>query len=135
MVEFHVFYKKGALPPVPELNRAMSSRGFAIELQGDAPPHERGEDLGLTVDGKPVAVSVSLTDAQAPEWAALRAAAADAVDGAARLSVLKNCDVRLTLKADGDDARWARDVARNVGLLACGAYENLSASRFINFGR
>ncbi len=135
MAEFHVFYKKSALPPLAEINRAMCSRGFVIELQGDAAPHER-TDLALQVDGKPVPASVSAVDASSPTWAELRAAALDSEQGAARLSVLKNCDVRVTLRTDdADGAKWVRDVARNMGLLSCGAYENPSASKFINYGR
>jgi hypothetical protein len=134
MAEFYVFYKKGSVPPVEELNRAMSSRGIVFEIQGETPIHERSA-LKLQVDGADVPVSVSVVDAAAPDWNEMRSQAQELEDGAARLSVLKNCDVRISLTAEGEAGSWARDVARNVSLLACGAFENPSNGKFINFGR
>ncbi len=132
--EFHVYIKADKQPSISELTRALSSRGFTFAFSGDTPLHERGADLGLSVDGSEHAVSVSTVEAGTPAWSELAASAQDRPDGEVFLKVLKNTNRRITLAADGDASRWARDVTRGAALLAVGAFENVETSSLIFYG-
>jgi len=117
------------------LARALSSRGFAFVFSSsDTPLHERGTDLGLSVDGSDHTVSISTVEAGTPAWAELAASAQDRSDGEVFLKVLKNTNRRITLAAEGDASRWARDVSRGAALLAVGAFENVEKSSLIFYG-
>lgn len=132
--EFHAYLQSKKQPDVEALTRALSSRGFAFELEGDQPLHERNSDLGLTVDGQSFAIAVKSIGPDSPEWAELAAAAQERSDGETLLKVLKNSNRRLTFVADGDAAKWARDVSRGTALLAVGAFENPTSGTLLYYG-
>ncbi len=132
--EFHVYLKSDKQPSTAELARALSSRGFRFAFAGEAPVHELAGDLGLSVDGNAHSVSVSAIEAGTPGWNELAASAADRADGEMLARVLKNTNRRITFTADGDAARWARDVCRGAALLAVGAFENVEKKTLIFYG-
>jgi hypothetical protein len=132
--EFHVYLKADKQPSISELTRALSSRGFAFAFANDTPLHERGTDLGLSVDGSDHTIAVTILEAGTPGWSELAASAQDRSDGEVFLKVLKNTNRRLTLAADGDASRWARDVSRGAALLSVGAFENVEKSSLIFYG-
>jgi len=134
--EFHFFCKAGAPVAPAKVARAMSSRGFAVEIAGEAPLHQRQGPVQITVDGAPVTVSFSAIGADHPEWAALRASAGGRPDGEQVLLALKLTDTRVTVRADDPrGVEWARELARSAALLHIGAFENPGAGRFVNFSR
>ncbi|MBO86451.1 MAG: hypothetical protein CL927_13935 [Deltaproteobacteria bacterium] len=132
--EFHIYIKSDKQPSMSSIARALSSRGFSFAFTDDTPLHERGTDIGLSVDGNSQAVSVSSVDAGSPTWAELAASAQDRPDGETLLKVMKNTNRRITLTADGEASRWARDVSRGTALLAVGAFENVEKSSLIFYG-
>ena len=85
--------------------------------------------LPVKVDGASVDVSVAVGAVEA-------ASMPDAdVDPSVVRQIVKNTDTRLTFTGEGDGEAWARDIARAVGLLACGAFANPTKGKLINFGR
>lgn len=134
MATFHAYFPGAKLPTVDTLTRALSSRGFVFDLDGDTPLNERSGDLGLSVDGNKVGATVVTIQKGSPEWNALTQAADDRADGETLLKVLKNCALRVSVTAEGDDARWVRDFVRGAALLAVGAYENESAGTLLFYG-
>ena len=124
MPEYSAFVRSDRLPPTPEILRALSSRGWALELEGDAALTERAGELGLKVDGEtvPLQLAVDTEDlglGQGPEWKA----------------VAKGADVRLRFSSEHDEGRWARDVARGVALLSMGAFLAPGKDVPLHFGR
>jgi hypothetical protein len=127
--QFIAFVAKGKLPPTSELTRAMSSRGWAVVLDTEQPLAELGGTLSFQIDGEKVPVEMAIAPAGKDGIAE-----ADA-DAQVVASVLKNTDTRLVFSGEGESGRWAREAARTVGLLSCGAFVNPEARKLINFGR
>jgi hypothetical protein len=124
MPEYSAFVRTDRLPPTPEILRALSSRGWAIELEGEAALPERAGDLGLKIDGQPVPVQLRVDT----EDLGLG-------EGEAWKAVAKGSDVRLRFSSDHEGGRWARDVARGVALLAMGAFLTDGADTPLQYGR
>jgi hypothetical protein len=132
---FHAFVKKAKLPPTREVARALSSRGWRVEISTEAPLDAAGS-LTLKVDGSPVQVAVAVASATEPAWAALAAAAQTDAQGELWLGILKANDLRLTFTGDDPKAvEWARECARGVGLLAAGGFHNPQQGTLLQFGR
>jgi hypothetical protein len=132
---FHAFVKKAKLPPTREVARALSSRGWRVEISTEAPLDAAGS-LTLKVDGSPVQVAVAVASASEPAWAALAAAAQTDAQGELWLGILKANDLRLTFTGDDPKAvEWARECARGVGLLAAGGFHNPQQGTLLQFGR
>lgn len=127
--QYIAFVSKAKLPPTSELTRAMSSRGWVVALDTEQPIHELGDTIPFQIDGEKIAVGMAVAPAGQDGIAE-----ADA-DAEVVASILKNTDTRLVFSGEGESARWAREVARTVGLLACGAFVNPEARKLINFGR
>lgn len=133
---FVAYVPRKRMPSVAELNRAMSSRGFRVKLDSESPLESLGGDLPLKVDGETVPVQLAISALQGPEVDAERErleAAGDA-DSEKRLTVYKTTDVRFAFSADDANAGWARDTARALALLACGAFENMADGKLLHFG-
>lgn len=127
--EYIAFVTRSKLPPTEALVRAMCSRGFLVELDTEQPFAELSGKLPVKIDGAAVDVSVAVGAVEA-------ASMPDAdVDPSVVRQIVKNTDTRLTFTGAGDGEAWARDIARAVGLLACGAFANPSTGKLINFGR
>ena len=127
--EYIAFVTRSKLPPTAELVRAMCSRGFLVELDTEQSFAELSGKLPVKVDGAAVDVSLAVgtvDPASMPE--------AD-VDPSVVRQIVKNTDTRLVFTGEGEGEAWARDIARAVGLLACGAFANPAQGRLINFGR
>lgn len=132
---FHAFVKKAKLPPTREVARALSSRGWRVEISTEAPLDAAGS-LTLKVDGSPVQVAVAVASATEPAWAALAAAAQTDAQGELWLGILKANDLRLTFTGDDPKAvEWARECARGVGLLAAGGFHNPQQGTLLQYGR
>ncbi|MFM2246576.1 MAG: hypothetical protein RL071_2650 [Pseudomonadota bacterium] len=132
---FHAFVKKAKLPPTREVARALSSRGWRVEISTEATLDAAGS-LTLKVDGSPVQVAVAVASASEPAWAALAAAAQTDAQGELWLGILKANDLRLTFTGDDPKAvEWARECARGVGLLAAGGFHNPQQGTLLQFGR
>ncbi|MEC7948011.1 MAG: hypothetical protein VX265_10610 [Myxococcota bacterium] len=127
--EYIAFVTRSKLPPTSDLVRAMCSRGFLVEVDTEESFAELSGKVPVRVDGEALDISVEVGPVEPgamPE--------AD-VDPSVVRQVVKNTDTRITFKADGASAGWARDLARAVGLLACGAFANPAEGKLINFGR
>lgn len=124
MPEYSAFVRTDRLPPTAEILRALSSRGWALELEGEAALTERAGELGLKVDGNtvPLALAVETEDLGLGEGEAWKA-------------VAKGADVRLRFTSEHEEGRWARDVARGVALLAMGAFLPPGADTPLHYGR
>lgn len=122
MATYTAYVKKDKLPPTAEITRALSSRGWAVVIDSESALDSLSGPLPLTVDDAPVSVQLDATGEIAGEGDAWKA-------------VRKLTDVKLSFTADGDDAGWARDLARGVALLACGAYLADGQETPIHFGR
>ena len=127
--EYIAFVTRSKLPPTAELVRAMSSRGFLVELDTEQSFAEMSGKVPVTIDGTAVDVAVSVATVDPASMPA-----AD-VDPSVARQVVKNTDTRITFTGEGAGEAWARDIARAVGLLACGAFANPSKGKLINFGR
>lgn len=127
--EYIAFVTRSKLPPTAELVRAMSSRGFLVELDTEQSFAEMSGKVPVTIDGTAVDVAVSVATVDPASMPA-----AD-VDPSVVRQVVKNTDTRITFTGEGAGEAWARDIARAVGLLACGAFANPSKGKLINFGR
>ncbi len=124
MPEYSAFVRTDRLPSTADVLRALSSRGWALELDGDDALSARSGELGLTIDGQPVPVQISVDTDDLGLG-----------EGEAWTAVAKASDVRLRFSSDHEGGRWARDVARGVALLAMGAYLADGADAPIHFGR
>lgn len=128
--EFIAFVRKSKMPPASELARAMSSRGWLVEIDSEAALDEIGGSFPLKIDGNPVPLTLSVGPVGDD---ALEGVNADEVD--ARL-VRKNTDLRFAFSAEDDaNGKWARDTARALGLLACGAFANGSTGNLVNYAK
>ena len=127
--EYIAFVTRSKLPSTAELVRAMSSRGFLVEVDTEQSFADLSGKVPVKVDGADVDVSVSVAAVDAASMPE-----AD-VDPQVVRQVLKNTDTRITFMGEGSGEAWARDIARAVGLLACGAFANPAQGRLINFGR
>ena len=127
--EYIAFVTRSKLPSTAELVRAMSSRGFRVEVDTEQSFADLSGKVPVKVDGADVDVSVSVAAVDAASMPE-----AD-VDPQVVRQVVKNTDTRITFTGEGSGEAWARDIARAVGLLACGAFANPAQGRLINFGR
>ena len=133
---FHAFVKKAKLPPTREVARALSSRGWRVEISTEAPLDAAGASLTLKVDGSPVQVAVEVARASDPAWAALAEAAQSDAQGELWLGILKANDLRLTFTGEDPKAvEWARECARGVGLLGAGGFHNPQQGTLLQYGR
>lgn len=124
------------LPTPAELNRALSSRGVRVKVAEEGSLDALGGDLSVRIDGNPVPITVEVSELVGDAIAAERAkleAAGDA-ESEKRLTVLKTTELRFSFVGDGDNATWARDIARGLALLSCGAFENPADGRLLHFG-
>lgn len=131
--QFFAYVPRKRLPTVEELNRAMSSRGWRVEIKSDSPLDQLSGAVPLEVDDAKVDLTVSVETPDASEVAAQRdqLEAAGDEESLKRSTVLKTTDIRFTFSGD---EKWARDVARGLALLACGAFENPADGRLLHFG-
>ena len=129
--EFHAFIKKSKLPAASEVARAMSSRGWRVEIPGAAALDAVGSRLEIQVDGKPLQLGVKIAHASDPDFAA----PAQSADPGVLQGVLKAADFRIAFVGDGQDAEtWARDAARALALLATGAFANPQRNTLLHYG-
>ena len=124
------------LPTPAELNRALSSRGTRVKLVDEGSLEDLTGELSVRIDGNAVPITVEVSELSGDAVAAERAqleAAGDA-ESEKRLTVLKTTELRFSFVGDGDNATWARDIARGLALLSCGAFENPADGRLLHFG-
>ena len=124
------------LPTPAELNRALSSRGTRVKLVDEGSLEDLTGELSVRIDGNAVPITVEVSELSGDAVAAERAqleAAGDA-ESEKRLTVLKTTELRFSFAAEGDGAAWARDIARGLALLSCGAFENPADGRLLHFG-
>ncbi|HJN77610.1 MAG TPA: hypothetical protein QGF58_27065 [Myxococcota bacterium] len=124
MSTYAAFVRKNRLPSTSVIKRALSSRGWAVEIDTEHTLDELSGKLPLRVDDEPIEVAIECStdfgrDTDSDVWAAVH----------------KLTDVRIRFTGDGQGARWARDIARGVALLACGAYLADGAEEPIHYGR
>ena len=124
------------LPTPAELNRAMSSRGTRVQVPDAGALDALGGTVQVAIDGAPVSVGVQVEELKGDALAAQQAELEQQGDEAAeaRLTVLKTTDIKFTFQGEGDSASWARDLARGLALLSCGAFENPADGHLLHFG-
>ena len=134
--QFHAFVQKKKLPPTREVARALSSRGWRVEIGTDAALDAAGDRLTLSVDGAAVQLGLAAAQSSDPVWASLQSAAQSDSQGHLWLGILKANDLRLTFTGvDEKSIEWARECARSVGLLAAGGFHNPQNSTLLQYGR
>jgi hypothetical protein len=116
------------IPDNAEISRAMSSRGWAVELPESPSIAEANGSFTIQVDGSPVELSIGVADVSS-------LADADVARlGDKATKVVKTTDVQISLSgSDENSTRWSRDVARSVALLALGAFQDPSGTT-LHFG-
>ena len=133
--EFHAFLKKEKLPPTKDVARALSSRGWRVEIDADKPIDELSA-LTLKVDGAAHTVPVPVSRASEGACANLVAAAQTSPEGETWLSLLKATDTRIVCSGDGAKGEeWARELARSIGLLCAGGFHNPQSGTVLQYGR
>lgn len=126
---FRAYVPSRNLPDNAQIGRALSSRGWAIELPESPALSEASGTFTIQVDGAPVELNVG-TDAVSglPD-----SDVAELGDKAAK--VVKTTDVRISFSGSDENAeRWSRDVARGVALLALGCFQDPSSGKTLHFG-
>ena len=122
MATYAAFVKKDKLPSTAEITRALSSRGWAVVIDSETTLDALSGPLPIKIDDAPVAISLETSNEIGGE-------------GQAWATVAKLTDVKLAFSADGDAAEWARDLARGIALLTCGAFLADGQSEPIHYGR
>jgi hypothetical protein len=133
MSTFHAYVKSDRVPTINDLIRALNSRGFIVGLEGDpeAPLTDAGDALAVTVGDEQFTIGFGTdADASFQALAGTEHAAPDTFR-----EVLRLTDVRMRFTAEGTGETWARDMARNVALLSCGAFENPHNGTLLHYGR
>lgn len=133
MSTFHAYVKSDRVPTVNDVIRALNSRGFIVGLEGDpeAPLTSSGDTLAVTVGEEQFTIGFGAdTDAAFQALAGAEHASPDTYR-----EVLRLTDLRLRFTCEGAGEAWARDMARNVALLSCGAFENPSSGALLHYGR
>ena len=131
--QYLAYVPRKRLPSAAELNRALSSRGWRVSVKTEAPLDQLSGAVPFDVDDGSVELNVEVATPSADEVAAQRAEyeAAGDDESLKRSTVLKTTDIRFTFSGD---ERWAREVARGLALLSCGAFENPAEGRLLHFG-
>ena len=126
---FRAFVPSRNLPDNAQIGRALSSRGWAIELPESPALAEASGPFTIQVDGQPVELNVGID-------AVSGLAESDVAElGAKAAKIVKTTDVRISFSGSDDNAeRWSRDVARGVALLALGCFQDTQAGKTLHFG-
>jgi len=124
MPTYVAFVRKTKLPPTSEIKRALSSRGWAVEIDTEHTLDQLSGKLPLRIDDEPVEVAIECATDFAPP-----------ADSESWRAVRKLTDVKIAFSAEDGAENWARDIARGVALLACGAYLPDGAAEPIHYGR
>ena len=133
MATTFVAYVPHGLPSVAELNWAMSSR-LPREARQRAPRTSAVTSPSRSRRDGPVATGHLRPQGPGVDAERERLEAAGDADSEKRLTVYKTTDVRFAFSADDANAGWARDTARALALLACGAFENTADGKLLHFG-
>lgn len=130
---FHAYVRNDLLPSVADITRAMSSRGFKVEIpEVEAFAADTAQALPVKVDAQDVPVSFQFLSDKDGGFDALRSGIAEHYDQGTYKEVLRQMELRLSFEGD---ANWCRELARTVALLGAGAYENPSNQKLLFYGR
>ena len=130
---FHAYVRNDLLPSVAEITRAMSSRGFKVEIpEVEALGSDTAAELPVKVDAQDVSVKFQYVSAKDGGFDALRAGLGEHYDQGTYKEVLRQMEMRLSFEGD---ANWCRELARTVALLGAGAYENPGNQKLLFYGR
>ena len=126
---FRAYVPTRNLPENAGISRALSSRGWAIQLPDSPALAEASGTFTIQVDGSPVELSVGVDAVSSLPEADVAALG----DSAAK--VVKTTDVRISFSgSDANSTRWSRDVARGVALLALGCFQDPTSGKTLHFG-
>jgi hypothetical protein len=133
---YSAYVPRTRLPSANELIRAMSSRGFRVDLHTDKTLDQLGGSVTLQVNGAPVPVNLVVGEVAESPLAGQRAAleSGDVPDAEKKLTVLKTTDIHFVFEGEGPGEVWARELARSLALLSCGAFENAQKGSLLHFG-
>lgn len=130
---FHAYVRNDLLPSVAEITRAMSSRGFKVEIpEVEAFASDTATDLPVKIDAEDIPVKFQFISSKDGGFDALRAGLGEHYDQGTYKEVLRQMELRLTFEGD---ANWCRELARTVALLGAGAYENPGQQKLLFYGR
>jgi hypothetical protein len=132
---FSAYVNKANLTTVESVIRAMSSRGWRVDIESSDPMHLWSGPLEIKIDGEPIAIEVSVSETDKGELAERRKALEVADDpNATLLRVLKKTDFRINF-AGGDQKGefWSRVLARNVAILSVGAFESSVTGKLLYY--
>ena len=126
---YSAFVPSRNLPDNGKISRALSSRGWAVQLPESPAITEASGSFAIQVDGSTVELTVGVDSVNSlpdTEVASLG-------DHAAK--VVKTTDLRIRLTgADETSTRWSRDIARGLALLALGAFQDPESGKTLHFG-
>lgn len=130
---FHAYVRRDELPPVSEIVRAMSSRGWRVSISGVETLAEASDGaLPVQIDDQDTAITFKRLEDGKGEFDALRSELPQHFDQETYKEVLRQMELRLSFTGD---AVWAREMARSVALLSAGAFENPQDNKLLFYGR
>ena len=124
------------LPTPAQLNRALSSRGVRVKMAEDATLDAQSGVVSVSIDGVALNLQIDISELTGAAIDAERAKleAAGDEESEKRLTVLKTTNIRFAIGGDDDTGKWAREIARGLALLSCGAFENPASGSLLHFG-
>ena len=135
MATFSAYVNEQQEASISAIIRAISSRGWRVDIEGEALLHTRSGTLVIKVEDEPVGIELSVEPTKSGALAAKATELAGAGDpNDAMLMVLKKTDYRVNFS--GSDERgdfWSRVLARNFALLSVGAFESGVTGKLLNY--
>ena len=126
---FHAYLPSRNLPVNADIGRALSSRGWSVELPESPSLCDTNGKFTITIDGQ----DINLEIGTAPVDSIAEAEIAKLGETAAK--IMKTTDVRVSFSGTDDlSAKWSRDIARGVALLSLGAFHDAASGTTLHYG-
>jgi hypothetical protein len=135
MATFSAYVNEQHEASISEVLRAMSSRGWRVDIAGEEPLHARTGALAITIENEPVTIELSVLSTKEGELAEQAAALASGGDlNNTMLRVLKKTDYRISfVGSDEKGDFWSRVLARNLAILSVGAFESSVTGKLLYY--
>ena len=135
MATFSAYVNEQQEATISEVIRAMSSRGWRVDITGEEPLHARSGALSITVEDEPVTIELSVLSTKEGELAEQANALASAGDpNSVMLRVLKKTDYRISFVGGDEKGEfWSRVLARNLAILSVGAFESSVTGKLLYY--
>ena len=135
MATFSAYVNEQQEASISDVIRAMSSRGWRVDIEGDELLHTRSGTLSIKVEDEDVSIGLSVDSTKDGELAAKTTELAGAGDpNDTMLRVLKKTDYRVSFSGSDEKSDfWSRVLARNFALLSVGAFESSVTGKLLYY--